>query len=112
MLEARGQRGFAWSFPRLGLCFLEQATHQLWGERGPSQLTWACPACPSPRPPGSQGGPAEGSRCQGLEGQLLGQGCPGGEGRMRGQGGRQGHLELALGKHFHHSRVKMILVSV
>ena len=30
----------------------------------------------------------------------------------RVQEGQQGHLELALGKHFHHSRVKMIPVSV
>lgn len=30
----------------------------------------------------------------------------------RVQESQQGHLELALGKHFHHGRVKMIPVSV
>lgn len=49
MLKARGQRGFASTSPRWGLCFLEQAAHQLWGESG---LSW----------PGSQVGLLTASR--------------------------------------------------
>lgn len=103
--------------PALGLCFLEQAAHQLWGER---RLVHS-PACPHPggarvdQPtasidPGSSG---RGPRCQSRGGKPLEQECPGKKGRMGAQSAEaQEHLELALGKHFHHGRVKAILVSV
>lgn len=79
----RGQGGFALPSLGLGLCFLEQAAHQLQGQKGLSQL--ASLACPQPSllpTPRESGWASPRSRCRGLEGEHFEQECPGRNGRM------------------------------
>ena len=112
MLEAGGQCGFVRPTPGWGLCFLEQAAHQL---RGEGRLSWlasqACPEpslCPGPREPGwaSLRHPDPGKLSPWSKG--VGGKCGG----VGAQKGLAEHLQLALRKHFCHGRVKMIPVSV